>query len=44
MFERSCETDGNSEETPCLYRSVEKPVERFSSRIVEDKHWLTVVV
>jgi len=44
MFERSGETDGNLEDTRYLSRSVEKPVETFSSRIAEEKHLLPVVV
>jgi hypothetical protein len=44
MFECRGETDGNPEDTRYLYRSMEQPVERFSSRMPEDKHLLTVVV
>ncbi len=42
--ERRCETDGNPEETRQLYRCAAKPVERFSSRIAEDKRLLSVVL
>ena len=44
MFERGGETEGNPEELRYLDRSVEKPVERVSTRIAEDQHRLTVVV
>jgi hypothetical protein len=44
MFERGCETDRDSEDTPYLNRCLENPVERVSTRVAEHEHLSTVVV